>query len=115
MRALTLAVTSAGEHLLPRRCILIEDCLLPGLGVFVAVFGNTKAEEFCLVPAGRKHIQFTAIQPKMIHVEPNEKALKQLHMLSETAAARARIVHKGENAAPFELVLDLAVRSGPFS
>jgi hypothetical protein len=21
----------------------IEDCLLPGLGVFVAVFGNTKA------------------------------------------------------------------------
>jgi hypothetical protein len=51
----------------------------------------------------------------MIHVEPNEKALKQLHMLSETAAVRAQIVHKGENAAPFELVLDLAVRSGPFS
>ena len=34
-------------------------------------------------------------------------------MLSETAAVRAQIVHKGENAAPLELVLDLAVRSGP--
>ena len=90
----------------------IYDCLLPGLGVLVAMFGNTKAEEFCLVPA---ESTFTPIQPKVIHVEPNEKALKQLHMLSETAAVRTQIVHKGENAAPFELVLNLAFRSGPFS
>jgi hypothetical protein len=53
------------------------------------MLGNAEAEEFCLVPA---ESTFTAIQPKIVHVEPNEKALKQLHMLSETAAVRAQIV-----------------------
>ena len=36
-------------------------------------------------------------------------------MLSETATVRTQIIHKSENAAPFELVLNLAFRSGPFS
>jgi hypothetical protein len=89
----------------------LQDCLLPGLGVLVTMLGNPEAEKFCLVPA---ESTFTPIQSKIIHVEPNEKALKQLHMLSETAAVRTQIIHKGENAAPFELVLDLAFRSGPF-
>ena len=75
------------------------------------MLGDTEAEELCLVPA---ESTFTAIQPKIVHVQANEKALRQLHMLRETATVRAQIIHEGENAAPFELVLNLAFRSGPF-
>jgi hypothetical protein len=96
-------VTSAGEHLLGIACFLALVCSYP-------VFGNPEAEELCSVPA--ENTLSPAAEDRTC---PYEKALKQLHMLSETAAVCTEIVHKGESAAPFELVLNLAIRSGPFS